>query len=135
MTKPDAQSEQFAKAVATLKEAWDFSRERTGSEFVIARDACIQRFEYCFDGAWKLLKSVLLERHGITCASPKTCLEEAFSQHLIDESNLWAKMTKWRNLTSHMYYEQIADEVYKNLSQIIEVMEKLAGRSSSCVKR
>ncbi len=131
MTKLHAQAEQFAKAVATLKEAWDFSRVRTGAEFVIARDACIQRFEYSFDLSWKLLKEVLLVQHSIICTSPRSCLEEAFGQHLIDASEVWARMAKWRNLTSHMYYEQIADMVYKELEQIIAAMEKLAVQSSS----
>ncbi|MBI2623633.1 MAG: nucleotidyltransferase substrate binding protein [Candidatus Liptonbacteria bacterium] len=128
MTKNGAQSAQFEKAFATLKEAWNFSRSKKGAEFTIARDACIQRFEYCFDLSWKLLKETLLQKHDITCTSPRTCLEEAFGQHLVDESELWAKMAKWRNLTSHVYYEEVADEVYKNLEAILAAMGKLSGK-------
>lgn len=125
MTKNESQHKQFSAALKTLKRARELSRDKTGEDLVVLRDSCIQRFEYCFDLAWKLLKEKLLKEHAIECSSPKTCLQNAFEQHLIDESELWASMAKWRNLTSHIYYEKIADEVFARLDEIITAMEKL----------
>ncbi len=130
MTKNEAQGVQLAAALRTLKRARELSRDKTGEDLIVLRDSCVQRFEYCFDLAWKLLKEMLEERHAISCTSPKTCLVSAFEQHLIDESELWAQMAKWRNLTSHIYYEKAADDVFANLDAVIAAMERLSNTTS-----
>ena len=38
-------------------------------------DATIQRFEFCFELAWKLMKTVL-EYEGIDVNSPRSCIRE-----------------------------------------------------------
>lgn len=38
-------------------------------------DATIQRFEFCFELAWKLMKTVL-EYEGIEANSPRSCIRE-----------------------------------------------------------
>ena len=52
---------------------------------VIVRDASLQRFEYTFETAWKLVKSYLYEIEGIDCASPKGCFRQALKTGILTE--------------------------------------------------
>lgn len=78
---------------------------------VIVRDAAIQRFEYSFESAWKLLKGYLEVQEGIVCNSPKGCFREALAIGLLSRAEVEACliMTDDRNLTSHPYLESLAE--------------------------
>ena len=98
----------FEKAVTTLEEV--VNEPVAGKRFVI--DACIQRFEYTFELAWKTLKIVLSEKCGIETSSPRGALQNAFQQHLVDNEKLWLDMLDDRNQTTHTYDEKVADHIY-----------------------
>ena len=78
------------------------------------RDASIQRFEFCFELAWKAVQSALRPL-GIDRASPKACLRAAYRQGWIEEEP-WLAMLVDRNRTSHTYDEVLAREVYARLA-------------------
>ncbi|WP_094227446.1 HI0074 family nucleotidyltransferase substrate-binding subunit [Methanolobus psychrotolerans] len=109
------------RALGTLQEIMDEPYS------VIIRDAAIQRFEYTFEAIWKLIKEYLLEREGIVCNSPKSCFREAFKMHLIneDESMQALYMTDDRNMTTHTYHEDVAEEIYKELAGYYGLMNKI----------
>ncbi|MBN2110408.1 MAG: nucleotidyltransferase substrate binding protein [Methanosarcinaceae archaeon] len=109
------------RALDTLKEIMDEPYS------VIIRDAAIQRFEYTFEAIWKLIKEYLLEREGIVCNSPKSCFREAFRINLIneDESMQALYMTDDRNMTTHTYHEDIAEEIYKELAGYYSLMNRI----------
>ena len=98
-------AEQFFQAFSRLKSACDQSE----NEFI--RDAVIQRFEFTFELAWKLLKIRLLEE-GIEVNSPRAVIREAVAAGLLEDGNLWSEMLHKRNLTSHTYDEALAQQVY-----------------------
>jgi len=100
---------------------------------LIVRDAAIQRFEYTFETFWKLLRDYLRESEGIRCNSPKSCFREALSAGVITEDQTMAclEMTDHRNLTSHTYIEELAEQIYKK----IESYTKLMGDISNLAKR
>ena len=85
------------------------------SEFT--RDATIQRFEFCYELAWKMLK-LRLEQEGISALTPRQALREALQAALIEDGNVWSEIQRYRNLTSHTYDEKLADEVYAFISQL-----------------
>ena len=74
-------------------------------------DATIQRFEFCFELAWKLMKAVL-EYDGIEVNSPRSCIRESWKQGLIPDAQEWLEMMEKRNLSSHTYNENTAREIY-----------------------
>lgn len=74
-------------------------------------DATIQRFEFCFELAWKLMKAVL-EYDGIEVNSPRSCIRESWKQGLIPDAQEWLEMMEKRNLSSHTYNENAAREIY-----------------------
>lgn len=104
----------FEKALASLEEALA-EYDRTQSQFV--KDACIQRFEYTYELAHKLLKRQL------EAMSPnpseidqmsfpdmiRTGAERGLLANGWDE---WRRFRDARNVTSHAYNEKKANEVF-----------------------
>lgn len=108
------------KAVQRLREATALSLTR------IHRDATIQRFEFCFELAWKTLK-IFLSEQGIECQSPKDCYRRAADAKLINDPKLWFGYLKARNLTAHTYNEKIAARVYKKAKGFPQAVKDLLG--------
>ena len=79
-------------------------------------DATIQRFEFCFELAWKLMKAVL-EYEGIEANSPRSCIREGWQQGLISNAEAWLEMMEKRNLSSHTYDENVAREIYHDVKE------------------
>lgn len=76
------------------------------------RAAVIQSFEFCFELAWKYVKS-LVEEEGGMVASPKAAFREAAKRDLIDNPEDWFDFLNARNLTTHTYVEAVAERVYE----------------------
>ena len=95
----------FTKAAARLEEAC----AQPFSSFI--RDSVIQRFEFCWELAWKVLK-LRLEQLGVEALNPRDTFRAALGAGLIRDGNAWTEVQKKRNLTSHTYDEALADEVY-----------------------
>jgi nucleotidyltransferase substrate binding protein (TIGR01987 family) len=124
MSKLEALKKQYVQALATLEDV--LGRTPDIGEETIYRDSAIQRFEFCFDLAWKYIKELLRDVHGIECASPKGCLREAFTQRLITEESVWLEMTEMRNLASHTYNEETAQKIFFELPRVLVVLKNLA---------
>ncbi len=117
---------QFKSAVESLREALD------EQETKLERDGCIQRFEFCVDLSWKLLKTYLLVTHSVECNSPRTCIRESFAVELItNDDPFWLEMLEMRNITTHTYKESLAQEVYAKLPAALERFDTLLKQISS----
>ena len=116
-------SRAFPRAVDRLAEALD------QPETDLTRDGAIQRFEFCFELAWKLMQKSL-RREGIDVRSPRASLRAAFQQGWIDEVP-WLAMLSDRNLTSHTYDEDLAAQVYSRLGGHLDALRQAAGRLAS----
>ena len=91
-------------------------------------DATIQRFEFCFELAWKLMKAVL-EYEGIEVNSPHSGIREGWKQGLISDAEAWLDMMEKRNLSSHTYDENVARDIYHEVKeQYITLLEALDQR-------
>ncbi len=77
-------------------------------------DATIQRFEFSVELFWKALKYLLAEK-GTEVRYPRDVLQEAYAGKLIDQESRWLAMLKDRNLTSHTYNEELADDIYAHI--------------------
>lgn len=105
--------EELKKVSAALNEALEFARDSSGNEsrFKIARDACIQRFEYCIELAWK----VSIKKLGSQTKFPKQAVREMARADLIESAEAWLDFIEARNNTSHSYDERIASKVYEQI--------------------
>lgn len=78
----------------------------------IHRDATIQRFEFCFELAWKAIQAYIREE-GLECRSPRNCFRTAAQLNLIKDPLTWFEYLESRNLIAHTYNEKLANQVYK----------------------
>ena len=85
----------------------------------LEKEGVIQRFEYCFELAWKTLKDYL-EESGISFATvtPRQVLKDAFAAKVIADGHVWIDMLDHRNLLSHTY----------NCASFEKAVEALAAR-------
>lgn len=112
MTKLENKYTAFDTALTRLKEAIDLYEKQ---ENPVLLDGTIQRFEFCVELGWKLLKEYLeFEKMG-DFNSPRATIKESFSIGLIENAEQWLDMLDDRNLTSHTYDEEIAKEIYRNI--------------------
>lgn len=90
-------------------------------------DATIQRFEFCFELAWKLMKAIL-EYEGVEANSPRSSIREGWKQGLISDAEAWLDMMEKRNLSSHTYDENVARDIYHEVREryadLLEVLDR-----------
>lgn len=112
----------FIKAVTRLAEAC----EQPENPFM--RDSVIQRFEFCWELAWKALR-LHLQDLGIMANNPRDVFREALSSGLISDGNAWTEAQRMRNLTTHTYDEALAKSVYDFVRrQALALCQQLAQR-------
>lgn len=95
------------------------------------RDSMVQRFEYCTDLFWKYLKKYLetfVELPDIN--GPAPVIRASFSAGLLDEQEAEnaLDMIKDRNMTSHIYKEDIAETLAAKIPQHCRLMNAVVSR-------
>jgi nucleotidyltransferase substrate binding protein (TIGR01987 family) len=98
----------FKSAVERLGEALI---ELENSISSVVRDGVIQRFEFTTELAWIATREYLLDQGFVEVNSPKSVMKEAFSYGLIKNDEIWVQILNDRNLTSHIYKEDISIEI------------------------
>lgn len=116
-----AQIALFARAVSRLESALAQPKD----EFI--RDSAIQRFEFTFELAWKVLKTHL-EIQGLEAHSPRAAIRGAFQVGLLPEDPGWLEMLELRNLTSYTYDEALAEKIYSALPEALRRFRYLLER-------
>lgn len=91
----------FQKAVARLEEAC----AQPESSFL--RDSVIQRFEFSWELAWKMLKRRLAVL-GVEALNPRDVISQSLQSGLIQDGNAWTAAQHHRNMTSHTYDEPLS---------------------------
>lgn len=95
----------FLEALGQLEKAASQPKD----EFV--RDSVIRRFKFNYELAWKMLK-LLLEQEDIFAKTPRETMQASFEAGFIEDGNAWTGLQKMRNMASHTYNEELAEEVY-----------------------
>jgi nucleotidyltransferase substrate binding protein (TIGR01987 family) len=95
-------------------------------------DGTIQRFKFSFELFWKTLK-LMLKYYGVKCNNPRTCIKEAFRNGLIDDDEIFLDMLEDRNLTSHIYDKQTANEIFERIkkfytAKLFETVRKIESK-------
>ena len=105
----------YRKALNQLQEAVDLMKKRELSR--LEKQGVIQAFEYTHELAWKTLKDFLEERGNTDLFGSRDVTKAAFRLGLIGDGEVWMQMIKSRNLTSHTYDENAADEIIKLIKE------------------
>lgn len=88
------------------------------------RDGAIQRFEFTFELAWKTGKKVL-KSLGIEETSPREVIRELATQRLISSAEIWILFLNLRNISSHIYNESQANEVFEKSKTLLPEVKLL----------
>lgn len=94
-------SEDFNKALSRLKEALVLP------ETEINRDAAIQRFEFTFELAWKLMKTTN-EILGTPCYSPRDCIRLAARNGILDNPENQSHLRRSRRRGALQPYQKLS---------------------------
>lgn len=112
LNKFEEKKSKFLKAIQALDEALaEYEKYRILS----SRDGVIQRFEFCTELAWKAAREYLLEQGYVELNSPKSVMKQAYADKLLDDEASWLALLNARNLTSHIYDDETADEVFNDI--------------------
>ena len=91
----------FQRAFLLLREALEKEPETLSQ---LEKEGIIQRFEYTFELAWKVLKDKMeFDGLEINQISPKAVVRQAYAAKYLDDADTWLRMIGDRNLISHTY--------------------------------
>ncbi len=113
MNTPDIRWRQrfanFKKALVQLKNAVELSKQRPLS--LLEKQGVIQTFEFTHELAWNVLKDYLEDQGNQSIKGSKDAIREAFKVALIADGEQWMAMIQSRNVSSHTYDEQTAEQL------------------------
>ena len=104
----------YRKALARLSEAVALAEERDLSD--LEQQGLIQGFEFTFDLAWKTLQDYLRHHNRPNDnGGPNIIIAQALEDGIIKGEEAWKAMKKSRDLTSHSYDGETADDIAENI--------------------
>lgn len=102
----------------------------------LEQEGLVQRFEYTYELAWKVLQDLLNFKGYNFTSGPNGTLKKAFEDGLITDHDGWRKMSKSRNILSHVYSEEevlaVVEQIFSEYSLLLkELDEKLSAISQN----
>ena len=110
----------LGEALERLKEAL----ETPIDEHRVIMDGTIQRFEFCIELFWKNFKN-FLEKEEREVLSPRDAVAQAYQMKWFDNEKIWLKMLHDRNVMSHTYKKEKADNVYARIKTYYPEMQAI----------
>lgn len=95
------------------------------NEFI--RDSVIQRFEFCIELSWKTAKKMM----GTSTTAPKDVIREMAQSNYVQDVEIWLKAIDMRNLSSHTYKEDLAEQVFAFAASFLPELQQLKERLKS----
>jgi nucleotidyltransferase substrate binding protein (TIGR01987 family) len=102
----------FEKAIKHLESALQLAEPD-----ILQKAGIIQFFEMSYELAWKCLKDYLEEQGFTDVKSPRSAIKKAFEIDLISDGHSWLELLIDRNLTSHVYDDEKANEIEQLIHQ------------------
>lgn len=101
-------------------------------EFVITDDgsekdrgAIINAFQYTFELWWKTLQKYMQQEEMLEEYGPGATIRNAFQYNILQEGQDYMNMLRDRNLITHTYKEDIANDIYIRIkSEYISLLER-----------
>ena len=111
----DKFSEKLSKFSDAIKSLEDALNEYEEYKITSSRDGVIQRFEFCTELAWKSTREYLIAQGYVEINSPKSVMKQAYADGIIDDEQAWLDLLYARNLTSHIYDETTASDIFDDI--------------------
>lgn len=104
----------FKRAFLLLRESIELKQERGLSD--LEKEGVVQRFEYCWELAWKVIKDYLQEDGLVfSIITPKIVIKEAVAAKFIENGEAWMSALDSRNKMSHIYSRKAFEEVISDI--------------------
>ncbi|MBP9850155.1 MAG: nucleotidyltransferase substrate binding protein [Candidatus Peribacteraceae bacterium] len=112
-------------AVLQLEQGIEFAEAEPAKEIV--RDGVIQRFEYCYELAQKMIKRTLETQFDekVDTMAWNDVLRTAAERGLITNIERWFDYRTERNKTSHTYDASVAMTVYASAKKFLPDVQQL----------
>lgn len=113
----------YSRAFTLLREAMEIRQERELTQ--LEKEGVIQRFEYTWELAWKLLKDYL-DSNGVALdtITPAAVIKAAFAAKIIENGDVWMRALDARNKMSHTYnfktFEQTIADIQKDYLAVLD---------------
>lgn len=136
MNNPDFKLNVSSLENAAITFETGLARFQQAQDDLMLRDACIQRFEYCYELAVRFLMRQLphmpVVREPVKEMNYKTMIRYAAEAGLIQSAEQWFLFRELRNITSHAYDPQKAkhlEDIFMpfllELQHVIVTLKKL----------
>ena len=103
----------YQRALSRLENAVELAATRPLSE--LEQQGLIQGFEFTHELAWNTLKDFLIYRGISGIIGSRDATRAAFKAGLLEDGDTWMEMIKSRNLSSHTYREEVANDIANNI--------------------
>ena len=110
----------LGKALQRLQEALQHPDIETNDLVV---DATIQRFEFCIELFWKMLRKLLFIEK-IEASTPRESIQKAFQNKLLGDETVWLSMMDDRNKTSSTYEQEEFSRIFERIKTYAPIMLK-----------
>lgn len=129
----------YKRAFSLLREAIESLEKRDLTQ--LEKEGIIQRFEYTWELAWKVMKDYL-ESEGVVLdkVTPASVIRAAFSAKIISNGDSWMKALDARNKMSHVYnikkFEEVIEDIRKEYLALFDdlhfsMMENIVTNNNS----
>lgn len=99
----------YQKALGKLGDVVELAANKALSE--LEKEGMIQRFEYTYELAWKTLQDLLRDKGFLELSRPNPVISQAFKDGIIKDGEGWRKMKISRQLASHTYNSETAEDI------------------------
>ena len=100
----------YNKALMIVQNAIELASTRELSD--LEKQGLIQGFEFTFELAWNVMKDYLEEQGIFGLSGNRDTIRCANKNNLIENGQIWMDMIIERNLASHTYDEETANDLY-----------------------
>jgi nucleotidyltransferase substrate binding protein (TIGR01987 family) len=100
-------------------------------ERAVVRAGLIQNFEFCYELCWKFMKRWIemnVDPLSVDGVTRRELFRQAAENKLITDVDKWMDFHKDRNRTSHIYEEDVAEEVLATAFEAIPYMQDFTER-------
>ncbi len=103
----------YQKAFAQLRKFID-----KGELSELEKQGLVKAFEYTYELAWTTLKDFLEYKGQTGLYGSRDVIRKAFELGLVEDGEGWMDMLKSRNLTSHTYNEETAEQICRAVREV-----------------
>jgi nucleotidyltransferase substrate binding protein (TIGR01987 family) len=85
-----------------------------------------------FEVGWKVVQ-LLVREQGLDANSPRQASQQAFALGWITDEEVWADIIRARNTAVHVYREEYAEALYRELGRYYQAFEQLQAAIEAAV--